>query len=232
MSATTAPSKVRGAPSKKRYRSNRFQHGWARMPRTSPAMVVGIDEFQGQLNSILTQFSTVISGRVQLIDINSILDKLQSKYSVKSRDHVDDIVKNSIERRLSPYDVYTRYSNSSYVIVFAQLAEKEAQMKGLLIAEEISTRLIGKQENAHLVEVKTATVKEDGKLLFEKVPAIESLLQEFDKGPNIDNTVDALGQEAQGQDEVFFIFRPMWLVGKEKVSTLHVVPDVPVAEKS
>jgi len=191
--------------------------------------------FEKRLNGILERFTTVSAGHVQLLDYENIVKRLGDYYE-KRKDHVRHIVANSIERRLAPHDVYTKYGESSYVIVFAKLSEKEAQLKILLMAEEISARLLGKTGTKNVVQVKTAVAKRNGKIMFKKTPTIETLTREFEKAlPTAKAEPEALKEireEADVLKDIQFIFRPMWFVKSRFISTFFCIPIVSVSKKT
>lgn len=218
-------SKVRGLFSDGKEPGPAYQSSWARLHGEHAPKERDLADFQKQLDDILSHYPTVVSGRVQLLDVNAIIDRLGSDNREKRRKHIDHIVKDCIEKRLTSKDVYTRYGDTSYVIVFAQLDRQGAKMKSLLMAEEISSRLLGEEEEHKLVEVKTACIKEDGKLLFETVPSLDALLDEFEHAP------EAVPEEtATNLDEVMFVFRPIWVVEKQIVSAFNCVPVVAVSK--
>lgn len=191
------------------------------------------DEFEAHIRTLLKQESKPLAGRVNFIGLSKIKDKLGSRWEKLSA-LADDITRKAIERRLTNVDVYTRYKELHYLIVFAQLSPEQAQLKCALIAEEITKRLLGEDIAPELLEVKTMLSALDGKFEFENVPDIETLASKIGDGPsepeasgdpdddwwNDEETADPLAN-------VQLVYRPMWDVKRNAVTTYVCVPARP-----
>lgn len=206
-----------------------------RHPETHEPLLINLEDFEGRLNDIIEHYVTVSTGHVQLLDLEKIAKALGDTYE-KRKDVIARIVRQAIERHLAPDDVFTQYSGSSYVIIFARLNEKEAQLKTLLIAEEVSQKLLGKSNEKNLVEVKTSVVKQDGKVMFSAAPTMDILLKQISMSPAtvMGNKVSPAkaSHDFDFVKDVQFIFHPMWHVKNKIISTFVCVPVVCVSENT
>lgn len=206
------------------------QHG-----KTHDVSLVNLEDFEGRLNDIIEHFVTVSTGHVQLLDLEKIAKALGDTYA-KRKDVIGRVVRAAIERHLAPNDVYTQYNDSSYVIIFAQLDEKTAQLKTLLIAEEIAEKLLGKSDDKNMIAVKTASVKQDGKVVFTAAPTLDLLMGQMRKASTpVGGKKSPLVKAPHEFDlvkDVQFIFHPMWNVKNKIISTFMCVPVVCVADNT
>jgi len=89
----------------------------------------------------------LVAGRVQLLGLDDI------KVAVGDRWHrhssiIFDLIEQTIKKRLAPVDVYQRDANDNFTICFAQLSESEAAFKARAIADEVRTKILGKDFGA------------------------------------------------------------------------------------
>jgi hypothetical protein len=132
------------------------------------------DDFEAHLKNVLSQEGQPLAGRVNFIGLAKIRETLGPKWdAIASR--ADEIARRAIERKLTDADVYTRYNDLQYLIIFSRLSKEQAQLKCALIAEEINKRLLGESTDNELLEVKTMVAAMGGKLQFEDVPSIGTL---------------------------------------------------------
>jgi hypothetical protein len=113
-------------------------------------------------------------GQVNLISIARIKDRLGSEwphYAVKA----DRIARNAIERYLIGGDIYARWKDEGYVVVFATLDLRQAQVKCKLIGNEISEKLLGEDES-DFSEIRDVEVQADGSVKFSDSPGFEQLV--------------------------------------------------------
>ena len=189
-----------------------------------------------------------LAGRVNFVELSKIREKLGARWA-QIADRADEITRKAIERRLTSADMYTRYEELHYVIIFAQLGKEQAQLKCALIAEEIAKRLLGEEVDSSLLEVKTAVAQLAGDLKFENVPSIETMArrlaeQQADTAPSATDAA-ALHLARSGPDDedawwnntrgsgadplagIEFVYRPMWDVKRNAVTTYLCVPALP-----
>lgn len=188
------------------------------------------DEFESRLRSLLKDDTKPLAGKVNFIGLSKIREKLGDRWP-KVEERADDITRKAIERRLVDADMYTKYKELHYVIVFAQLSHEQAQLKCALIAEEITKRLLGEDITPDLLEVKTMVSQVEGKFEFEDVPGVEVLAARIGDGPETQATAkDDDWWEDDDTDplaNIQLVYRPMWDVKRNAVTTYVCAPARP-----
>ena len=189
----------------------------------------GHREFVESLNNALASNPTVSTGRVHLIGLEKIREMLGDEWD-RLKDKAHHIARSAIKDRLSARDMYTLYEDLSYLVVFADLSKEEAQLKCSLIAEEISNRLIGSKKALDFSDVSTLALKKNGNLYFKEIPSIKSLASQLEEVSRVEKQEAAITiVEPHTPHEIDWstiqlIFRPLWLVRGEIVSTFLCVP--------
>ena len=211
----------------------------------APSLHLLREEFETHLRNLLRENrdSQPLAGRVNFIGLTKIREKLGDRWAHVA-ERADDITRKAIERRLTSADVYTHYKELHYLIIFAQLSKDQAQLKCALIAEEITKRLLGDDIAPELLEVKTMVAPIGGDIGFEDVPGIEALAEKINcsddesaNGKSAAATATAaeddqwwLDGNADGSDPlagVQVVYRPMWDVKRNAVTTYVCVPALP-----
>ncbi len=188
-------------------------------------------EFETRLNKTLNARQREIEGRVYLISFANVRRHLGKRWNVAA-ERIHALVERVFDRRLVEHDIFLRYGEDAYLVVFAVLGPKEAQLKCTRIAEDILKRLVGSDTVAQFIDVKS--VHPDGKggietrpipkpevLVGEVVQRLSALPQETPE----DKT--ALTDEAEPNSPlqvIEFIFRPLLTVRTKVVSTFLCIP--------
>jgi hypothetical protein len=114
------------------------------------------------------------TGQVNLIGIAPIRERLGGQwphYAVNA----DRIARNAIERYLVGGDIYARWKDEGYIVVFATLDVHQAEIKCKLIGDEIAHKLFG--EDAHdLADIYHVEVQTDGAVTFAPVPRFDDMV--------------------------------------------------------
>ncbi len=113
-------------------------------------------------------------GHVNLVSLARIQDRLGAQwphYAVNA----DQIARSTIERYLLPSDIYARWKDEGYIVVFSTLDAHEAQIKCMMIGDEIARKLLG-EEATDLADVRGVEVKSDGDLRFVPLAGFEELV--------------------------------------------------------
>lgn len=198
------------------------------------------DAFERHLQTILRQDQPTLplAGRVNFIGLSKIRERLGEKWGHVA-ERADGITRRAIERRLTSVDVYTRYKQLQYLIIFAQLPKEQAQLKCALIAEEITKRLLGEDLGPELLEVKTMVSPLGGDLAFEEVPSIDVLAarlaeedtetRETTSASDVDSDEDNWWEASKDAatdplDGIQFVYRPVWDVRHRAITTYICVP--------
>lgn len=113
-------------------------------------------------------------GQVNLVSIARIKERLGGQWPHHAV-NADRIARNAIERYLLPGDIYARWKDAGYIIVFSTLDAHQAQIKCMLIGDEITKKLLGEEE-ADLAEVHGVEVQVGGELSFSPLPGFEELV--------------------------------------------------------
>lgn len=192
------------------------------------------EEFEEHLRGLVGKDAKPLAGKVNFIGLSKIKEKLGDRWP-KLAERADEITRKAIERRLIRADVYTRYKELHYLIIFANLTEDQAKLKCALIAEEITKRLLGDEITPEDLEVKTMVSHVQGKFAFEDIPSIEALAAQFsDEGTKAVGgpTDQAQADESWWDDEetsdplaqVQLVYRPMWDIKRNAVTTFVCAP--------
>ena len=131
------------------------------MPPSSPTPGQTIDEsFKERARQILAHGQTVTAGSVHLIGLDEIRNELGDRRgSVNERVHV--YTERMLKKVLSPRDVWFRYGENHYIIVFAQADRKAAQLTCSKVMESLHQALLGHADTRRIT-VKTAVVDVGG----------------------------------------------------------------------
>lgn len=121
---------------------------------------------------LFEQKGLITTGKLQFLGLGKVKKRLG-----KTWEGLKPIVFNTVEEAISKYllpkDIFIRYKDDTYVIIFAEASPEEAQIKATLIAEEVRRQLFEHEEeelrNIDVVEsvsiVKTKNLKKSKNLL-------------------------------------------------------------------
>lgn len=190
---------------------------------------------------------SVKTGQVNLISIARIRDRLGSQWP-HSAVNADRIARNAIERYLLGGDIYTRWKDEGYIVVFATLDFHHAQVKCKLIGDEITKKLLG-EETHDLTEIRHVEVQADGTMTFATVPDFDDMV-----ALTIDSEADGAGaaaapsigagaaehgssasQSSKVGDplaELTYSYRPSWDPARGIIAAYLCVPMLPEAPGS
>jgi hypothetical protein len=115
------------------------------------------------------------TGQVNLIGVGRIRERLGGQWAHHAV-NADRIARNAIERYLLGGDIYARWKDEGYIIVFATLDVHQAQIKCRLIGDEIIHKLFGEDEPGDLTDIHHVEVQGDGTVTFQPVPRFEDLI--------------------------------------------------------
>lgn len=199
------------------------------------------DEFLLRLRNVLSDRGDVISGRLHMIGLEKVKPSFGTRWP-QVADKAHEIAKLAIERRLNPTDLYTRFGDLSYLLVFGNLGRADAQVKCALIAREIAEKLLGTQAAAKLMQVSCVSMKENGRLIFEDLGDLDALVREFETRWAEQKAVESDVERAALQwvteedmerswevlaKQIGYIYRPMWTVRSQAVTAYHCLPTRP-----
>ena len=131
---------------------------------------------QSQLLDILNSETLISAGRVQILGLDGLKQRLGSRWEAH-RDAVHNSLKTIVQRKLSAKDVFFQYGEDEYVVVFASLSFAAAKLVCAGILREVSELLLGDECNQSIT-VRTAVGVVDGRLLTEE-SSIDDVLASF-----------------------------------------------------
>ncbi|HYD65496.1 hypothetical protein [Azospirillum sp.] len=140
-------------------------------------------DFQQKLREVLARSGTAVGGRVHLLNLGKLAERFGPRWPALA-DKVDQLIRLSLSRRLSPRDFFSRCEDGVYVIVFDGLSEAEARLKCALIADEIAGKLFGQNAAMSAIDVCSATTRVDGTMditRFDTADALNALLDNADQ---------------------------------------------------
>jgi hypothetical protein len=205
---------------------------------TSPAKSTHHEVIEG-LKRVIGTDGQALVGQVQLIGLSKFRGVFGAEWPA-IRDKARAIASAAIERRLVKGDVFTLYGDEDYLILFASLPEREAQIKCAMIAEEVSKRLIGESADPSVVEVKSAVRVVGKDIKFEKIDVdriFKSLLAQRvsmpdDKTVPRKNSAELSTKEKEKENvahtlttlNIIYVYRPIWFIKQNVVSSYTCVP--------
>lgn len=150
----------------------------------------------------------------------------------KLASRAEALVRRAIERRLSPLDVYRKTGDLNFVILFGSLSGREAELKSVLIAEEITRMLVGEEMGAGMLAVKTAATEVDGPETLRKLGSSMDIAQVIESEVEIERLrreappTDAADEPAAVDPlaSVHFLYRPIWDVKRSAVANFGLLP--------
>lgn len=176
-------------------------------------------------------------GHLQLIGLSKFREIFGPDWP-QMEEKARSIASTAIARHLVKGDMFTPYGNEEYLVLFGALTETEAQVKTALIAQEISSRLIGDAPHAPTVDIKTAVAVVGDELMFETVDANRLLRETVKRAlrptdpvlhPEVTDAKLAAGspvscEEALAAIPIAFVYRPIWFVSRKVISSYVCLP--------
>ena len=151
-----------------------------------------LSSIQAQLLDILNSETLISTGRVQILGLDGLKEKLGSRWEAH-RDAIHTSLKTIARRKLSAHDVFFQHGDDEYVIVFSSLSFAAAKLVCAGILQELSTLLLGDESNQS-VAVRTAVGVVDGKLLS-KASTIDDILKNIEHAEETSEEIDFTGSK-------------------------------------
>lgn len=126
------------------------------------------DVFVERLNRMLWQRRSILSGNIHLVGLQKIREQLGAEWP-RISDRAQDVAQKTIQRFCRQEDIFTRYDDLSFLIIFSDLSVDQAQLRCIEIGEEIGRRLLGENFATEATEVSTGVFETDGSLIFNAV---------------------------------------------------------------
>lgn len=122
-------------------------------------------EFERALRSILVRKQQAAAGEIQFIGLSDVKARLEARWpELETRVH--KVANQTIENSLGENDIFARYDDLTYILVFAELDKDAAAVKCAQIAEAIQRSLFG-DDDMQTVHIRSLVGVIDDHLLFE-----------------------------------------------------------------
>ncbi|MGF1610612.1 MAG: hypothetical protein ACFCUQ_14515 [Kiloniellales bacterium] len=136
----------------------------------------------------LRQFRTLratagyVAGRVHMLNTDLVRERLGARWP-RLEQRIHEIIRGELKRRLSPHDLFTRVNESSYVIVFGDCSELDAQVKIALLSERLLEKLLGEEEarNLDALGVQRLITQANGAVAREALQSTEAMMAMLDR---------------------------------------------------
>ncbi|UKV13251.1 diguanylate cyclase [Thalassospiraceae bacterium SW-3-3] len=184
-----------------------------------------------KLNAILTKSKLVEAGRIHMVGFDTLREELGDRWEAV-RERVFNFTEKKLQTHLTPNDVFFRYGEEEFLVVFSSMSNEAAQLLVGKVIEEVYQFILGSPDTSKIV-IKSAVQQVDGELLFKDINLAEALS---------DATKTVPGGKYQGsllidgedlpdddiktptQQPVKFIYRPIWDVQRKTITTYRSIP--------
>ena len=167
-------------------------------------------KLEAMCEQLFDQKELITTGKLQLLGLSKIKRKL-GKMWAGLQPIVYAEVEEAITKYMMPKDIFIRYKDDSYVIIFANAGPEESQIKATLIAEEIRRRLFEHEEE----ELNNIEIEESVSVFATR---------DLKKGKNLSETMDIV---FEGKDNKQIKEKPK---SKEKIEIPATIEVDPYAE--
>ncbi|MEA1672020.1 hypothetical protein [Nitrospirillum sp. BR 11163] len=168
-----------------------------------------------RLRSILAERSPVAAGSIQMIGLDSLKVKLGQRWDAV-RSKVLILAERLLGDVLSPQDVFFRHGEDTFVIVFAQLGDREACLICGRIVEDLQRLLLGEADTSTIrvtsvVGMVDDTVQLQAASLDELLDAVARSMSRPEAGRQIGGgTTWAEPWRGNPAETVEVMYRPAW----------------------
>jgi hypothetical protein len=126
----------------------------------------GASSLKSRLAAVVQGNGVIAAGVFYLVGLAEIRERLGSNWE-RSSEKAHLLMQRTIERHISPRDVYFPGGPDDYVLVFAQIGKAAAQLVCAKITQEVQRALLGDGET-HEISVRTLVSETDGSLRMDK----------------------------------------------------------------
>lgn len=196
-------------------------------------------DFVDRLKRLLPEHATVAAGRLKVIGLEPIRNKLGEDWQ-RYADRALAIIRQTLAKRLCPYDVYYEHPDLKYAVIFPTLTEAQAKLKCAFICREICEKLFGTDNTEDFFAISSITIKQNGEVAIVADDCASAILAEnpvvAEEGrrrrkPADDPKWVSIDAGAMALDPFIatleFAFQPMWNLRHKSIGTYLCVPCVP-----
>jgi hypothetical protein len=131
------------------------------------------ERFAGRMRQIAVDQASAPAGQINVIGLDLLRDSLGRRWPEVER-LVHLAAGKIIRGHLSADDIYLRYRDCEYLLIFAGTSDDAARLKCAQIASDLYAQFLGRVDT-NAVTIKTAVDRVDGELVFESI-AIADIL--------------------------------------------------------
>ena len=115
------------------------------------------DQFAENLKTLAHEYGQLAVGRLQILGFQALQEQMGDHWA-HFAERVPEVIESTFRRRLSPSDMFRRYGDLVYLVIFSGLSRDEARIKAHFIAEEIWQQLFGMSEVDDRLDVSVLTI--------------------------------------------------------------------------
>lgn len=123
----------------------------------APYEVHDAARFAEHLKALAQERGQLALGRVQILGFQAVQEQLGDDWPQFAA-RVPEVIETTFRQRLSPSDVFRRYGDLVYLVLFTGLSRDEARLKAHFLAEEIWQQLFGMSETDDRLDVSVLTI--------------------------------------------------------------------------
>ena len=153
--------------------ADRYGSGPRALARGNAAPDLG--ELESRLCKLLSEQPTVTAGRIFFIDLESLRVELADQWP-NLADVIESVSRTVFRRNLSANDVYCKYGDDGFLVVFSTLSTASATVVCQRIADDLRAMLMGKTGSSK-VSVRTVVGQRDSRLLMQEVSLLDSAIR-------------------------------------------------------
>jgi hypothetical protein len=198
------------------------------IPPSQPPETEGDAAFADGARRILEGPQPIAAGKLHFVGLDKVRQHFGDKWP-KLASRAETLVRRAIERRLSPQDVYRKTGDLNFVVMFANLDGREAELKCQLITEEIMRMLVG--DEMGMLAVKTVATDVSGPEMLAKLGPAVDIAQAIEAEVEVRRLrreappTEAAASRVAVNDplsQVEFLYRPIWDVKRSAVANFFL----------
>jgi len=175
------------------------------------------------LSSIQTRGIQPTAGKIQMVHLGDAKERLGDRWrSLSARAMaLSEMV---LTDRLDPTDVFTRYEDHAFIVVFGKLDEREAAWHADAIGREICLLLMQDAEFENAIGAETVTARVDKLLPNANKASVADLSHALDDETEARKIAADLGADAVQSEPLSTTYRPMLFLPNQMIGLFFGVP--------